>query len=214
MSLGFRRDALPITPRTVPHSTLSTSSSPTFSLQHPKGILPLLVQSLFSLAFPLLFFYRPPDLPPLAVRGIFVGLSAGMAFGIVLANDNRTWFNIVFFFHLGVVLRVVDIAIRHAYDTTTSDMSMVSSLTAAVVLTLHALPFLISNHVALRTGLGMVGIVAGAATTLVLDPSLMLVLFASSVGVLVLHLVTRDRPTAVLGEIKTSLRSGQCCSWS
>ena len=216
MSLGYRRGhdhiasrrpvaatqaPLPTTMSDTHQSTLKSAIS--CRLPVPRGLVPTTLYSLFALAIPLLWFFMdPPDYTDNAVRGIVIGGSALAGLIVILANDCCCWYNMMLFFHIGIEAKVVDAAIAYSQLATTDGTGQALSITAAVVIIVHLLPFLLTDRIMLLSLLAYVGVVVNVATVVFIDTTLLLIVLSSTLALL--------STTMIIGgicEIRTSMLS-------
>ena len=213
-SLGFRRDhdhiaerpkpTVKITPLPTTTSACDTSTKRGGISQCglPRGMLPTCLYSGLSILIPLLFFYADVDYTQDATRGVVIGLSAVSGLVAILANDCCCWYNMMLFFHVGIEVKVVDVAIDYAYADGTSDEGMGLAIAGAAVVILHLVPFFVSNNVMLLIALAYAGIVVNTAILVFLDSTLLLVVVASALGLLSIVMVVDG-----ICEVKTSMLS-------
>ena len=211
-SLGFRRGhdhnaaRPPAITRAVAISAPEISSTAQNSASWckcmiPRGFLPTLLYSLFTLSLPILWFYASVDFTDPPVIGTTIGLSALAGLVFAMANDCCCWYNMMLFFHIGVESHVLDRTIAYAQDAT-DDVARGLSITAVVVIIVHLIPFLLSNRVMLLSLLAYAGVVVNTATIVYVDSTLLLLVLASSLALL--------STTMLIGgvcEIRTSLWS-------
>lgn len=216
MSLGYRRghdhiaSRRPIAATQPPLPTTTTDArrdtllgTVSCRLPVPRGLIPTTVYSLFALAIPLLWFFMDaPDYTDNAVIGAVVGGSALAGLVVVLANDCCCWYNMMFFFHVGIEAKVVDAALSYANASTTDSTGQTLATLAAVVVIVHLVPFLLTDHIMLLSFLAYVGVVVNVATVVYVDTTLLLIVLSSSLALL--------STTMIIGgicEIRTSMLS-------
>jgi len=110
---------------------------------------------------------------------------------LILANDCRTWFNCVLFFHIGVETKTVDVLLTYIRDPLTSTAHVALSVTAVVVIVAHLVPFLVVSWRHTLVALAFVGVQINVATLVFLDPSRLLLVGASSTLLLLTTLSIR-----------------------
>jgi hypothetical protein len=168
----------------------------------PRGLLPTLFFSTLAFVVPYLYLYESYTWTDTDVRtGVFV-TAAISATAAVYANDCCCWYNMALLFHTAIEVKVIDVTLTFAYADGTSDEHMALAIVAAIVLIVHLLPFFLTDRIMLLSILAYAGVIVNAGVTLYLDPSLLLLSFASSMPLLML--------TMILGgicEVRTSLLS-------
>lgn len=151
-----------------------------------RGFLPMLLYSSFFLVMPLLFYYTDYSFADDMTRGIVIGTGVLAPTLVLYANDVCCWFNMILFLHIALETRVVDVALTFANAAGTSDRDMALAITAAVVVIVHLVPFLLSDRLMLLILLAYAGVIVNAITLLYLDTSLLLLVGTSSTALLVL----------------------------
>ena len=174
----------------------------------PRGLVPTLGYSFVALAIPLLFFFTTPDYTKDEVVGVTIGASALAGLVVIVANDCCCWYNMMLFFHIGVEAKVVDLALAFANSATSEqgsgddDRNAVLAITAAVVVIVHLIPFLITDRLVPLVLLAYVGVVVNTATVVYISPDHLLLVASSSLALL--------STTMIIGgicEIRTSVAS-------
>lgn len=179
----------------------------------PKGFLPLLLYALLFLTTPLLYTYMDYDYSDAGVRGGVVATAVAAAFAIVLANDCVVWFNMVFFFHIAMEVRVLDILMEFARNDDTSEGDQVLAWTGSAVIFVHLLPFLLMDNTMLLALLAFAGIIINTVVLVYLDTTLLLTVGFSSAALLGTTLCIGgvcDVPTSMLSVLRQAMRDG---SW-
>lgn len=186
-----------------------------------KGFLPLLLLSCFSCAAPLLTFYGDPNGSITYVQHKFytIGLATVAAVLFVLANDCIVWFNMAYFFHIGIEVRVLDLAIQYAMANGTPTEGVVLAWTAIGVVLIHLTPFLVLDHPLLLTVVAFAGVPVNAALLAFVDMGdLMLLAIYSSIvflGAVLLIACAECGATSLLSNFKKACRTGNwlLCSY-
>jgi hypothetical protein len=129
-----------------------------------KGFFPLFLFSAFSVAGPLLSFYLEDVERTYVQHKIFtIGLASLAAILFVVANDCIVWFNMAYFFHIGIEVRVLDLAIRYAMDDGTPTEGVVLGWVAIGATLLHLIPPLVFDHPLLLTLVAFAGVPVNAS---------------------------------------------------
>ena len=216
MSLGYRPrhdhiasrrpNSSSLTP-SLPTTTSASSPSKSWALSCPvpRGLIPTLTYSLVALAIPILCLFTTPDYTKDEVIGVTIGASALAGLVIILANDCCCWYNMMLFFHIGIEAKVVDLALKFADTEQGSgeiERDAALAITAAVVIIVHLIPFLLTDRLMLLILMAYVGVVVNVATVVYIAPDHLLLVAASSLALL--------STTMIIGgicEIRTSLLS-------
>lgn len=149
-----------------------------------KGFVPLFLVSSFFFVLPLLFFYADPDYTTAGGRGGVIALASVAGLAVVMVNDTCTIFNIVLGLHTAVEVRVLDVLMDFAKESTTSDSDEVLAWCAFGVIIAHLLPFFLMDKRMLLALLGVIGIPVNAAALVYLEPTLLLAAGLSSTALL------------------------------
>ena len=193
-SLGYRfnQDAPPAKPKVrevEPEPATTRTFLPLPSLQRPKmlngmhlprGFIPLLLSSALFVTLPLVYEYVSIDYTSDVTKGVTIGLAAVSAIALSMVRDAATLYNLAYFFHIGVEVKVLDILYAYAQNADTTGMAL--AWTAFGVIALHLVPFLITDRAMLLGVLAFVGVILNAAVLVYLDTArLLLVGFSSAV---------------------------------
>jgi hypothetical protein len=143
-----------------------------------------------------------PDFTDDTVQGLLIGGSALAGLVVVLANDCCCWYNMMLFFHIGIETKVIDSAFSYYGRDSTDATGQALSLTAAIVIILHLVPFLLSDRIMFLSLLAYVGVVVNVATVVFVNTDLLFIVFSSS-----LVLLSTTMLIGGICEIRTSLLS-------
>jgi hypothetical protein len=179
----------------------------------PRGLLPVLVYAGFAFAIPFLALYGSIDYTTDGARAGAIAVAAVAALVVPYANCCCCWYNMMLFFHLALEVRVVDLALAYAYAEGTAAADATLAVTAAVVVIVHLVPFLLVDRTLPLAVLAAAGIVVNAAAVVYLDASLLLLVGASSVALLALTLIVAgvcEVRTSILSLLLDAVRSGDC----
>lgn len=171
-----------------------------------RGFVPLMVHSCIFLAAPLVYNSGATCFPssawanqtqPIAMhdyvtynysnsltQAVVIVASALYAHFIISANDCRTWFNTVLFFHIGTEVKVVDTLLTYTREPSISSAYSALTIVALVVIVTHLVIFLVSDMRHLLSFVAFVGVVVNTASLVFLDPSQLLLVGLSSSMVL------------------------------
>ena len=148
----------------------------------PRGFLPLLLYSSLAFALPMLYHYMDYDYEDDMTRAVVIGTSVVSSTVVLLAMDCAVWFNIVLFFHAALEVRVIHRLVDVAQADGSSDMDVALSWTAAGVIGVHLLPFLVVDGPRLLALVGYAGVIVNSAALLYVDTDLLpLVAYSASV---------------------------------
>jgi hypothetical protein len=170
----------------------------------PKGFLPMLFYAAVASLPPIFHFYVETDLDEDVHKIGLIVASALAGLFLITANDCVTWFLSVLFFHIGVEVKVIDIAYRHATDDATSDEAMVLSWVALVVIVAHLLVLLLVDHPRILTLTAWAGVVVNAATVVYIEADSCLFFFVAFSSAALLFGV---QLIACMDCVRTSIRS-------
>jgi len=227
MSLGFRRDCdfiaerMPAPRRSSSSGAIVSTTSglakppilPSFVMGVPRGLIPTLFYVSCAFLAPFLFFYLDYDLSSHAAKGITIGISAGAALLVVLANDCCCWYNMLLAFHTGLEVKVIDTALKFATESDVSDHGMGLAISGAGVIILHLIPFYTMDNIMLLAFLAFAGVIVNTAVLVYLDDSLLLVVVGSALFLLMATMLISgicEIKTSLLSLVRTSIVEKKC----
>ena len=121
----------------------------------------------------------------------YISLAVAFSFILVIANDCRTWFNCVLFFHVGIEVKTIDVLLTYVRDPVTSTAHQALGISAVVAIVAHLVPFLVVSWRNTLLMLAFVGVQVNVATLVFLDPSRLLLVGMSSTMLLITTLSIR-----------------------
>ena len=185
-----------------------------------KGFLPLVLYSMFACAAPLLTLYGDDITISYTEHKFFtIGLATVGALVFVLANDCIVWFNMTYFFHIGIEVKVLDLAIRYAMADGTATEGVVLAWVAIGTILLHLIPPLVLDHPLLLTLVAFAGVPVNASLLAFVETGdLMLLAIYSSIvflGAVLLIACAECGATSMLSNMKKACRTGNwlVCSY-
>lgn len=194
MSLGFRRGNDHIAERMPPARQViaalpapSIGHVPAGSCPTPKGLIPTMFYGGLFLLLPIIFEYATIDYTETHVRVLTILTSAAVATAAVYADDCIAWYNMILGLHIGLEVSVIKVAFDFYNETSAGsvDSERALALVTAVVIIVHLLPFLLCDNGRLLTFLAWVGVVVNAAFLVYNDDRNLLIVGATSVGLLI-----------------------------
>lgn len=175
-----------------------------------RGFLATLLLSSLALAIPLIWTYGEIDYSDDTSRGLTIGVSGVAATLLGMTRSSITMFNVVLFFHIGIEVGVLDTAITFANQDGVSDVDMGLAITAAIIIILHLIPFLLSDNFMALAILGSAGLVINTATTVFLDAASTLLASTSAAVLLIMIYMTSCSQTSMLTSLQNALVAGDC----
>lgn len=145
-----------------------------------KGFIPVLLCSLLFLSIPLVYEYSDMEYDKAGTRGGVIATAGVASLLVLLSNDCGAWYNYVLFAHIGIEVKVLDILQEFARADLTRDGDTRLAWIAFVVIILHLIPFLLTDHVAILSLLAYTGVVLNASVLVFLDPARLLLVGVSS----------------------------------
>lgn len=150
----------------------------------PKGLLPVLIYSTAAFFVPFIYLYFDLDFTSTVTRALVITVASASALVTLYSNSSTAWYNMLLFFYIGLEVKVIDVALTYAYAEGTPNVEMGLSITAAVVVIVHLIPFVLYDGVMLLTLLAFAGIIVNNITLLYLSPDLLLLVGVMSVTLL------------------------------
>jgi len=159
--------------------------------QMPTGIVPTFACAAFAAFIPIMMLFGNVDYTEDAQKAAIIGTSVAFS-GVtaMAAMSPETLHNIALFLHLGFEIKVVDTGIKYADRMAGDDTAVVLAWSAVIVIIVHLLPFFLVNHGKLLGALAVAGVGVNTALLTYVDTSLVLVVFVSSILLLLSTLNT------------------------
>lgn len=177
----------------------------------PKGVLPMLIFALIGGALPLLSFYVDFEESDL-VKGLTIATAAVVPALVVLANTCQAWSNIILFFHTGIEVKVIDVALTYAMGTDVDPTGSILAYVGATIIIVHLLPFYLLDNSWFLMLLAYAGVVVNSALCVFIASDLLLLVAFSCLVFLitVLNVIASGcNCPSLLGQIRLAFSSGK-----
>ena len=202
--------SLPVVAPAAPETTRkSFFKLPSFSWT---GILPVFLMLAASGAVAPVAQYAGLDFDSDFTRGGVIAYSALYVIGFVLFHSPCVTFNAAYGLHAGVEAIVIKEAIDYANETD-DDVRAVLSMTIAMVILVHLLPFAFLDMPKFLKLLAAVGVVANTTAMVLISPALLLLAAVSSAFFLIvsLDILKGESTVHIFGVLVDGLKKHSIC---